>query len=114
MRLLVTLIATLAVAGLLGVWLPFWSLALSAAVVGYVVHPGGWSAFLAGLLAGVILWGGLAYWADAENTGILSARVGALFSTSGTGMIMITAAVGGVLAGLGAALGDRLHNALKH
>jgi hypothetical protein len=101
----VTLIATLVLAGITGLWLPFWSLALSALLVGFVVHPGAWSAFLAGLLAGVLLWGGLAYGADAANTGILSARVGALF--------LITAAMGGLLAGQGAALGDRLHKAFN-
>jgi len=111
MRMLVTLIATLVLAGTMGLWLPFWSLALAAAVVAYVVHPGGWSAFLAGLLAGAMLWGGLAYGMDAANAGILSARVGALFGTAGTGMVLITAALGGLLAGLGAALGDRLHKA---
>ena len=79
MRMFVTLIATLILAGMMGLWLPFWSLALSAMVVGFVVHPGAWSAFLAGLLAGMLLWGGLAYGAGAANAGILSARVGALF-----------------------------------
>ena len=113
MRMLVTLIATLALAALLGLWLPFWSLALSAAIVGYAVHPGGWSSFLAGLLAGALLWGGLAFWADSANAGILSARVGALFNTSGMGMVGITAALGGVLAGLGAALGDRSRSMVK-
>ena len=113
MKIFVTLIATLVLAGITGLWLPFWSLALSAMVVGFVVHPGAWSAFLAGLLAGVLLWGGLAYGADAANTGILSARVGALFGTTGMGMVLITAAMGGLLAGLGAALGDRLHKAFN-
>ena len=113
MRMLFTLFATLALAALLGLWLPFWSLALSAAIVGYAVHPGGWSSFLAGLLAGALLWGGLAFWADSANAGILSARVGALFNTSGMGMVGITAALGGVLAGLGAALGNSFHSTVK-
>jgi hypothetical protein len=109
MRMFITLIATLVLAGITGLWLPFWSLALAAMLVGFVVHPGAWSAFL----AGVLLWGGLAYGADVANTGILSARVGALFGTTGMGMVLITAAMGGLLAGLGAALGDRLHKAFN-
>lgn len=113
MRMFLSFLATLALAALLGLWLPFWSLALSAAIVGYAVHPGGWSSFLAGLLAGALLWGGLAVWADSANAGILSSRVGGLFNTSGMGMLGITAALGGVLAGLGAALGDRLRSTLR-
>jgi len=109
MKIFVTLIATLVLAGITGLWLPFWSLALAAMLVGFVVHPGAWSAFL----AGVLLWGGLAYGADVANTGILSARVGALFGTTGMGMVLITAAMGGLLAGLGAALGDRLQKAFN-
>jgi hypothetical protein len=39
--------------------------------------------------------------------------VGALFGTTGMGMVLITAAMGGLLAGQGAALGDRLHKAFN-
>jgi hypothetical protein len=113
MRSALTVALTALLGYALGSFLPFWSLALAGIAVGGVVAPGGWRALGAGALAGVLLWGGLAYGADVANTGILSARVGALFGTTGMGMVLITAAMGGLLAGLGAALGDRLHKAFN-
>jgi hypothetical protein len=112
MKLLITLIATLILGALLGRLLPFWSLSLAAFFVGAVLRPGGWRGFAAGALAGLLLWGGLALWADHANAGILSARIGALFGTSGTGLVLITAVLGALLAGLGCALGDRVRKAI--
>lgn len=95
-------------AWLLGLWLPYWSLSLVAMLCGLVIRPGSWRAFLAGVLAGALLWGGLAWSADAANAHVLSTRMGGLFGTTAGGMVAITAAVGALLAGLGAWLGDRI------
>jgi hypothetical protein len=77
------------------------------------VHPGGWKAFVAGLLAGVLLWGGLAYSTDVANAQILSTRVAGIFGTGPAAMVAITAVLGGLLAGLGTLLGDRVRNAVS-
>jgi hypothetical protein len=91
-----------------GLWLPYWSLSLVAVLCGILLKPGAWRALAAGIVAGAVLWGGLAWQADAVNDHILATRVGGIFGTSATGMVIITAAVGALLAGLGALLGDRL------
>lgn len=111
MKLSLTLVSTLLLGALLGGFLPFWSLSVAAFLSAAVIRPGGWSGFAAGFLAGTLLWGGLALWADSANAGLLSARIGALFGTSGTGLVLITAVLGGLLAGLGGALGDRVRMA---
>lgn len=113
MRFLLTLIVTAAFGWAMGLWLPFWSLSLAAALVGFMLHPGSWKAFLAGLLAGVLLWGGLAYSADIANDQLLSTRVASIFGTNAGSMLVITALLGGVLAGLGTLLGDRVRNAVS-
>jgi hypothetical protein len=113
MKTSIAIVGTAVLAWALGLWLPFWSLSLAAMLVGFLVHPGGWKAFAAGALAGLLLWGGMAYFADTANAHILSDRVGALFNTSGTGMVVFTAILGALLAGLGTLLGDRIRNAVS-
>lgn len=108
MRALLTCVAIIAGAWLVGLVLPFWSLTVVAAACGLLIKPGGWLAFLAGAIAGALLWGGLAWSADAANAHILSTRVAGLFGTSSGGMVGITAVIGALLAGLGALLGDRI------
>lgn len=113
MRFLLTIVITAAFAWALGLWLPYWSLSLAAALVGFMVRPGGWKAFVAGLLAGLLLWGGLAYTADVANAQILSTRVAAIFGTGPGAMVVITGVLGGLLAGLGTLLGDRVRHAVS-
>ncbi|MEX1132556.1 MAG: hypothetical protein WEC15_04970 [Flavobacteriales bacterium] len=110
---MLSILATAAFGWAMGLWLPFWSLSLSAMLVGFILHPGGWKAFVAGLLAGLLLWGGLAYTADAANGQLLSTRVGRIFGTEAGSMVLITAVLGGLLAGLGTLLGDRVRNAVS-
>ncbi|MCW5898703.1 MAG: hypothetical protein KIT10_05480 [Flavobacteriales bacterium] len=113
MRTPLTFVAIITLAWLLGLFLPFWSLSIAAAAVGFLVHPGGWRSLLAGLLAGALLWGGLAWHIDSANASILATRIGQFFGTGATGMVLITAALGALLAGLGALLGDRVRNAFS-
>ena len=108
MKFLITALLTALFGWLLGLWLPFWSLAIGAVLAGFLVRPGGWRAFVAGFIAGVVLWGGFAAWIDAANAHLLSARIGQLFGTGSMGMVLITALLGGLLAGLGCTLGHRL------
>lgn len=113
MKTIATLLFTLAVAWTLGLWLPYWSLSLAALLVGFLMRPGAWKALLAGLLAGALLWGGMAYVRDVANAHILATRIGTLFGMGAPGMVGITAALGAVLAGLGTLLGDRIRNAVS-
>lgn len=112
MRTLLTLLLIIALAWLLGLWLPFWSLSIAAALIGFLAEPGGWRALFAGAIAGALLWGGTAWYIDQANASILAMRVGGLFGTGATGMVLITATLGALLAGLAALLGDRVRNAL--
>lgn len=114
MRFIITIALTGCVAWALGQWLPYWSLSLAAMLVGFMVRPGGWKGFVAGLLAGLLLWGGMALSADLANDHILATRVGRFFSVNAMGMVAITAALGGLLAGLGVLLGDRIRRAVGY
>jgi hypothetical protein len=105
MRTLLVIVCLMLAGWLLGLWLPFWSLTLAAVLVGWAWPLAKGRSFLAGFIAGALLWGGLAGWADAANGHLLASRVGPLFGTGAWGMVGLTALLGGVLAGLGCLLG---------
>ena len=113
MRTLLTTVCIVGCAWLAGLWLPFWSLSIIALLAAFLFRPGvGW-AFCAGAVAGALLWGVLAWSADAANGHVLATRVGRLFGTGPSGMVVITAALGALLAGLAALLGDRIRRAMS-
>lgn len=113
MRFILAVMVCMLAAWILGLWLPYWSLSLAALLVGFLLRPGNWSAFLAGLLGGMLLWGGLAYMADAANGHILATRVGKLLGTHAMGLVTVTALLGGVLAALGMLVGSRVREAVS-
>jgi hypothetical protein len=70
-------------------------------------------AFSLGLLAGALLWGGLALYLDLRNTGILSRKMGQLLGdVNRPALLALTAAAGGLLAGLAAWFGAVLRRVL--
>lgn len=113
MRSILTCVATMVMAWLVGLWLPYWSLTAMALLAGFFWYPGAGRSFLAGALAGALLWGMLAWTADAANAHVLSTRVGRMFGTGPGGMVAITAVLGALLAGLGALLGDRIRRSIS-
>ncbi|MCB9284242.1 MAG: hypothetical protein H6563_09235 [Lewinellaceae bacterium] len=59
--------------------------------------------FLAGFLAGLLLWWGMSYYLSTLNHDLLAGRMGQLFGgIPALGMELITGLLGGLLAGLGA------------
>lgn len=111
MRTLAAILLTAALGWFLGLWLPFWSLSVAGAAVGFGQRASGWRAFTLGCIGGGLLWGGLALMADAANDHVLGTRVGGLFGLGAPAMVGLTALLGAVLAGTGAALGARLRSA---
>mgnify|MGYP001236023925 CR=1 FL=1 len=88
-------------------FLPFWAIALAGLVAGlFFKYDNSGTSLLAGLLAGLLLWGGMAFYLDNANEGLLSGSLGALFSLNGTLLVLVTAIIGALLAGLGALTGS--------
>ncbi|MBK8554873.1 MAG: hypothetical protein IPL65_03475 [Lewinellaceae bacterium] len=85
--------------------MPWWCLVLVGVLAGLIwPYPG--HVFVAALLAGTVLWSGVAFWADLSNLGIMSARIGQLFKgASSAGLIGITGILGGLLTGMGSLCG---------
>ncbi|MDX9750533.1 MAG: hypothetical protein RBT71_05585 [Flavobacteriales bacterium] len=113
MKTLLTAVVIALAGWLAGLWLPYWSLSAVAMLAGFLLWPGTARAGLAGAVAGALLWGLLAWCADAANAHVLATRVGRLFGTGPGGLVAITAVLGAVLAGLGAVLGDRIRRSVS-
>lgn len=112
-------------------FLPFWSAALVAFVVGLLMSekqkrrmfgrkPPPPFSFWAGFLAMLLLWGGTAFLLDHQNGGVLSTRVAQVVAQSDMPvesgsrlMILASALIGALLGGLGALTGNWLGQALK-
>lgn len=95
-------------AGVAQYYLPFWSMALSCFIVGFLTAPLNRSAFWAGFLGIFLLWAGMAFYLDWGNDSILSQRVVKLFPVPSSSLLLIaiTGILGGLLGGLASKTGD--------
>ena len=85
---------------------PWWVIVPVAGLVGLILYKSAWSSFVYGFLGAALLWGITAVRLNAGNEGILSARMGeTLGGLSGTGILVFTIVLGGILGGLGAMTG---------
>jgi len=110
MKFLVALLLTALSSFALCLFLPAWIVAIAAFLVAVIVvqHPG--KAFLAGFLALLLLWGGLAWWVSANNDHILAHKIGLLLFKNGNPYLAIiaTAVIGALMGGFGALTGSFL------
>lgn len=113
MKFFVSIILTILLAFGLGLYLPWWSLALAAFVVSALipVKPG-W-AFLVGFISLFLLWGGLAWFQSANNNHILAHRMSqVILKKDDPLMLALIAGIIGALVGGFAALSGRLFRTL--
>jgi hypothetical protein len=115
MKLLVAIILTALLAFVGGLYLPWWSIAIAAFIVAALVHQKAGKAFLSGFLGVFLLWAGLAWWIDMKNNGILSQKIAELLKLGGNSilLIIVTAFIGGLVAGFGAMTGSFLRSSDK-
>lgn len=90
----------------------WWFFAVVAFLVAVLVHQKGWKAFLSGFLALLLLWGGLAFWIEVKNQGVLSAKIAELFPLGGSGfmLVLITGFIAALVAGFAALSGSSLRS----
>ncbi len=109
--------ATLLLVGLLG-WLaylfadltPWWAFAVGAFIAGLAIPQKAFAAFFAAFLAVFLLWTFLTWQIDEANNGLLSGKMATILPLGGSSwaLIMVSAAIGGITAGLAAATGTLL------
>lgn len=112
MKLLIAILLTALLAFIAGIYFDWWSLAVTAFIVALLIHQKAWKAFLAGFLGVFILWAGLAWWIDIKNDAVLSTRIAKLLPLGGSSiaLIVVTAFIGALVAGMGAMTGSFLRS----
>lgn len=104
MRFLVSLLLIILFAFIAGMFLPWWSIAIVAFLVGLLVPQSTGKSFLAGFVGIFLLWGVLAFIIDLKNESLLSQKVAQLFKLGDASflLILITAFIGALVGGLAA------------
>ncbi len=100
MNFLKQVIATILMCLALQYFLPWWSLVIGAAAVGYWAGNKGFVSFGAGFFGVALLWLATAMIIDAQTSSILTEKVARLFPTQSTPLLLLlTALVGGLCGG---------------
>lgn len=95
-------------------FLPWWSVAMAAFAVGFVKPATGWKAFWAGFLGVGLLWWVVSGYIHLSTGGILTSKVGEMFSLPLPGLVaLITGLVGGLAGGLAATSGFLFKRVIK-
>ena len=90
-------------------FLPFWSIAIVAAIVGFAFkYENSAVSFAAGTAAVTLLWCGYAAYLNAANLSQMSGQIGQLFKIGQGYLIPLTGLLGGLLGGFGAQTGTLL------
>ena len=113
MKLLIATILTALLSFIAGIYIPlWWFFAVVALLVALLIHQRAGKAFLAGFLGLFVLWFMLAFWMDNGNDGVLSVKIASLLPLGGSKwtLIIVTAVIGGLVAGFAALSGSYLRS----
>jgi hypothetical protein len=106
MKIAYQLILTLALAFLGHQVLPFWVMAIAAALASLFFPLGTNSKhFAIGFSAGLILWTSMGIFADTMNASLLSTKIADMFKVKSYHLISLTGFIGAILGGMGALTG---------
>ena len=110
MKFVLTTLLVFLLSFIAGLYLPWWSIAVVAFLAALLIQPKIGIGFLAGFAGVFLLWAVLAFWIDTNNESILSRKIALLFPLGGSTvlLILITAFVGGLVAGFAAMAGSSL------
>ena len=99
----------------LGLYLPWWTLAVVAFVVAALIHQHAGKSFLSGFIALFLLWGVLAFSIDQKNQQVLSKKIASLLSLGDSSfvLVLVTALIGALVAGFAAMSGSLLRTVRK-
>jgi hypothetical protein len=113
MRFFNSFLLTALLSFIAGIYISYWwFFALVAFLVAILIHQKGYKAFFAGFLALFILWFVLAFWIDLTNEGLLSLKIASILPLGGSNwlLMIVTACIGGLVAGFAALSGSYLRS----
>lgn len=110
MNFLKQILITALVCFVLQQFLPWWTMAVGAAVVSFWLGNKSFASFGAGFLAIALLWLGVAFFIDSTTHSILTSKVNKLLPLNS---FLLTAIIGGLVGGLSALTGALMKFAVK-
>lgn len=110
MKFIVSLLLIMLLSFVASLYMDWWCIALVAFIVAACIHQKPGKAFLTGFIALFLLWGVMAWWIDSKNEHVLSQKVAMLIGLGSSSflLVLVTALIGAVVAGLGALSGSYL------
>lgn len=115
MKFIVSVIITAALAFGLGLYLPWWTIVIAGMLTGFFI-PQHWGlSFLSAFTGLFLLWGSMALFISVSNDHILAKRIAMLVVKNDSPylIILMTALIGGVTAGVSASTARSLLNLFK-
>lgn len=108
MKFLLSFFIIMIVSFLACIYLPWWSIAIVAFFTGYTIDQRAFTSFISAFIALFILWGGLSLWISFNNDHIMAHKISLLILKADNPflLIVVTAFLGGIVAGLGALSGN--------
>ena len=110
MKIIVSIVLIALLSFAIGLYLPWWSLAIAAFLIPvFINQKPGW-AFISGFTALFLLWGMLALTISADNSHLFAHKISLLILKSDSPMLLVfvTALLGALVAGLAALSGSLL------
>ena len=109
MRFIVRFILIIALCYLAELYLPWWSIAAVAFLISYLLPGTFFSVFVSAFIGVGLLWSGMAWKIDSDTQSILTTKITELLSLPENAyLILITGAVGGLVAGMASLSGVSL------
>ncbi len=108
MKFIVSFLLTALLSFALGLYMPWWSIAIAAFVVAVFIQQRGWLAFLAGFLSLFLLWGIMSLMISNANNSIMAHKISMLFLKVDNPilLILVTALIGSIVAGFAGLTGS--------
>jgi hypothetical protein len=107
LKYILSIVVTGLIAFVIGLYMPWWGIAIAAFLVSAAIPQKPAFSFLSGFLGVFLLWEVLAWWIDNKNNGILSQKIASILPLGGSSvlLIVITSIIGGLVAGFAALAG---------
>jgi len=102
MKFLAQTLATVASCFIVQYFLPWWTVAIVALIIGFIFHNSGKASFAAGFFGAGLLWLGMAYYMDFTTQSILIEKVSKLFPLN---VFIMMTIIGGLVGGFAALTG---------
>ena len=112
MKFFVAFILTALLSFASALFFPWWIIAVAAFIVAVAIPQKGFAAFISGFLGLFILWGIQSFYFDSNNQHLLATKVASILPLGGSyiAVILVTACIGGLVAGMAALTGSFTRN----